>query len=99
MPVVKFKLEDAAVKSREVGEKVEPLFVGVTRYVVPLWKPDWLQAPLELLVTADGIVPLPDTRVNVIVTPETSEPDTVPLTLYVAGEDVPVDSVTVEVNV
>ncbi len=37
---VKFRLLAAALKLREVGEKVKPARLGVTLYVLPSWKPD-----------------------------------------------------------
>ena len=70
---VKPKELDAPLKSRYVGVNVQPDLLGVARYVVPGWKPLWLQAPVALLSTDAGMAPVPDTRVKVTVTPEWSD--------------------------
>ncbi len=60
--------------------------LGVTLYVLPESNPVWLQLPSARVVTLAGMLPLPDTRANVIVTPEIGAPPLVltePDTAYV----------------
>src|SRR5437773_9752934 len=60
----KLRLALIVSKSWLTGLKMYVARLGVTRYVVPDWKPPWLQFPFASVVTAAGIGPLPDTRVK-----------------------------------
>src|SRR5204863_151405 len=70
----KLRLALIVSKSWLTGLKMYVARLGVARYVVPDWKPPWLQFPFASVVTAAGIGPLPDTRVKVIVTPPSPTP-------------------------
>src|SRR5437016_11701419 len=53
------------VKSRDGGLNVYVGRLGVTRYVVPGWKPFCDQNPAASVCTGDGSAPWPSTRENV----------------------------------
>ena len=62
------------VKSRDGGLNVYVGRLGVTRYVVPGWKPFCDQNPPASVCTGDGSAPWPSTRENVMVTPASGVP-------------------------
>ncbi len=57
-------------------------------YVVPETKPVWSNVPSAIVCTLAGIVPVPETRPKVMVTPDNPCPTlvlTVPPTLKISG--------------
>src|SRR5437667_12014910 len=65
------------VKSRDGGLNVYVGRLGVTRYVVPGWKPFCDQNPPASVCTGDGSAPWPSTRENVIKAPASAMPPAV----------------------
>ena len=53
--------------------KAHPDRLGVARYVVPNSNPLTSQTPDDVVSTGSGTLPLPDTRVKVILAPEWSD--------------------------
>ena len=67
---MKLIVEFALLKDLPAGSNTHPLRLGTARYVVPGSNPVCDQVPFAGVCTEDGMAPLPDTRVNAIVTPE-----------------------------
>ena len=73
-----------AVKSRDGGSKMKVPRAGVARYVVPTSNPVADQNPESSVRTGGGILPVPRTRENVMITPPRPIPPllTMPATKY-----------------
>ena len=67
---MKLIVEFALLKDLPAGLNAHPLLLGVARYALPGSNPVCDHRPFVLVRTEDGMAPLPDTRVNAILTPE-----------------------------